>query len=253
MDRNRLLENKVALITGSSRGIGKATAILFAKQGAKVLVNGRDIFLLRELKKEIDSKYRNICHIFCGDITKKDFVKSMIVDAINKFGRVDILINNAGIIQRESFEKMGLLKWEKVLATNLTATMLCCQAVLPAMKKNRYGKIINVSSNAAKRPYLGASVSYGVSKIGVLNLTRNLALEYSKYGININAICPGQIETDMSKDWDIDFRKKEISKIPVGRIGNPEEVAEAILFLSSDLSNFIAGESLVINGGSFMD
>lgn len=253
IDRNALLKDKTALVTGATRGIGKAIAILLASQGARVAINGRDCTLLGQLRKEIEVKYNNICYTVCGDITKKNFPEKMVNKVVTRFGKLDILINNAGIIRRESFEKMDLLQWDEVLRVNLTATMLCCHAALPYMKKEGYGKIVNISSNAAKRPYLGASLSYGVSKIGVLNLTRNLALEYSKYGIFVNAVCPGQIETDMCGDWSLEYREKEISKIPLGRIGSPQDVAEIVLFLCSDLSNFIVGESLSINGGSYMD
>jgi len=251
-EREGLLAGKVALITGASRGIGKATALIFAENGAKMAIHGRDQVLLEDLAREI-RKRKNDCLIVKGDLTLPDIPHMIIKETVQYFGEIDILVNNAGIIRREKFEEMTLEQWEEVLKLNLTAAMKCCQAVLPYMKEKNFGKIVNVSSNAAKRSYLGAALSYGASKAALLNLTRNLAKAYAPFGIYINAICPGQTETEMCADWSLEFRKQQTEQIPLGRLGKPEEIGKAILFLCSDLSDFVVGETLVVNGGSFMD
>jgi len=251
-EREGLLAGKVALITGASRGIGKATALIFAENGAKLAIHGRDQVLLENLAGEI-RKRKNDCLIVKGDLTLPDIPHMIIKKTVQHFGEINILVNNAGIIRREKFEEMTLEQWEEVLKVNLTAVMKCCQEVLPYMKEKNFGKIVNVSSNAAKRSYLGAALSYGASKAALLNLTRNLAKAYAPFGIYINAICPGQTETEMCTDWSLEFRLQQTEQIPLGRLGKPEEIGKAILFLCSDLSNFVVGETLVVNGGSFMD
>jgi len=251
-EREGLLAGKVALITGASRGIGKATALIFAENGAKLAIHGRDQVLLENLAGEI-RKRKSDCLIVKGDLTLSDTPHMIVKKTVQHFGEINILVNNAGIIRREKFEEMTLEQWEEVLKVNLTAVMKCCQEVLPYMKEKNFGKIVNVSSNAAKRSYLGAAFSYGASKAALLNLTRNLAKAYAPFGIYINAICPGQTETEMCADWSPEFRKQQIEQIPLGRLGKPEEIGKAILFLCSDLSDFVVGETLVVNGGSFMD
>jgi len=247
-----IIRDKVAIITGATRGIGREVALIFARHGASLVLSGQNKKLLIELKKEL-TKGGSKCSIVSGDISSPITSKKLVEKAIDQYNRIDILVNNAGIITRTPSEKMSLDEWDKVIEVNLKGTLFTCLEVIPFMKAQKYGKIINVSSSAAKCPHPNASASYGVSKAGVLYLTRHFALEFASYGIYVNAVCPGPIETDMTKQWDPIYRKKVMSKIPLGRLGKPIEVANVVLFLASGMSDFITGEAININGGTFMD
>jgi len=246
-----LLKNKVAVITGATRGIGKAIAVEFAKQGASLILNGTNEALLQKLKVEINLMNENI-EIVIGDIADPKTSEKLIDKTMDLYHKIDILVNNAGIITREPTEKMSLADWKRVLDVNLSGTLYICKKVIPIMKKQKSGKIINISSRSAKNPTINSSPSYGASKAGMIYLTRHFALELGPFGINVNAVCPGPIETDLSKEWSDNYRKKVIANIPLGRVGKPEEVAQTVLFLASDLSNFITGETININGGRSM-
>jgi 3-oxoacyl-[acyl-carrier protein] reductase len=242
----------VALITGASRGIGKATALLLAEHGFNLAINGMNPESLETLAVLIRRLGRE-CLIVKGDISEPDTVSSIVSGTVDLFGKIDVLINNAGITRRISFETMPLAEWERVIRVNLTGTMLCCQTVLPLMKRARRGRIINVASVAAKKLNLSASPCYGASKAGILYLTRHLAAEYAKYGIYVNAVCPGPVKTDMTSEWTENYRDKVISDVPLQRLGSPEEIAKTILFLCVDSSGFIVGEAINVNGGTWMD
>lgn len=247
-----LLEGKVAIITGATRGIGKAISLTFAKQGARLIINGRNAELLEEVKKEVEA-LGSECVSVQGDITNPSTANKLIENAINKYNAINILVNNAGIISRTPLEKMSDEDWYKVIDINLNGTFILCKEILSYMKKQRSGKIVNIASSAAKKPHPNAAPSYGASKAGVVYLTRHFALNMAKYGIYVNAVCPGPVETDMSKQWDEEYKKNVLKKIPLGRIGKAEEVANVALFLASSMSDFITGEAININGGSFMD
>jgi len=247
-----LLEKKVAVITGATRGIGKAIAEEFARQNALLVLNGTNKTLLNKLKDGLVSINKNV-EVVIGDISDPQTAENLISKAMEIYHRIDILVNNAGIILREPTEKMNLVDWQRVIEINLNGTLYTCKKVFPIMKKQKSGKIINISSRAAKYANPNASPSYGASKAGVIYLTRHLAMELGPFGINVNAVCPGPIETDMTKQWSEENRQKVIKNIPLHRFGKPEEVANAVLFLASDLSTFITGESININGGRSMD
>lgn len=246
-----LLKDKVAVITGATRGIGKAIAIEFAKQGALLVLNGTNNILLQGVKKEI-SLLRGKSEIIIGDIASPHTSEIIVDKTINIYHKIDILVNNAGIITRETTEKMSLDDWHKVINVNLDGVLYISKKVIPIMKKQKSGKIVNISSRTAIIPSLNSSPSYGASKAGVLYLTRHFALELAPFGINVNAVCPGPVETDMHIDWTPEDLKKIISNIPLNRIGKPEEIAQTVLFLACDLSNFITGETININGGISM-
>jgi 3-oxoacyl-[acyl-carrier protein] reductase len=173
--------------------------------------------------------------------------------AIDSFGRIDVLVNNAGINMRSSSLEMKLEDWQRVMDVNLKGTLHCCRAVLPYMIKQQSGKIVNISSTASKTPHRNAAPSYGAAKAGVNYLTQHLALEMAKHGIYVNAICPGPIETDMSTQWSEEYRQQVLLNIPLGRLGMPENVADGVLFLASKMSDFITGETININGGTYMN
>jgi 3-oxoacyl-[acyl-carrier protein] reductase len=247
------LKDRVAIVTGGARGIGKAIALTFVREGAKVaLVDIEEIKKLEALKKEFEKMGGEVITISC-DITKSSDVNEMVGKVQKAFGRVDILVNNAGIIRRGTIETVTEEDWDRVIEVNLKGTFNCCKAVVEFMKRQGYGKIVNVSSIAAKMGDITSAPGYGPSKAGVDTLTKTLARQLARYGINVNAVSPHAIETEMSAQWSEERRKEIIASIPLGRLGKPEDVAEAALFLASDESSFITGEILDVNGGALMD
>jgi 3-oxoacyl-[acyl-carrier protein] reductase len=248
----KLLQGKIAIVTGASRGIGRAIALTLARQGASLVINGNSADLLQKLSVEIEALGQK-CAIQLGDIAKPETAAAIAQTAIDSFGRIDVLVNNAGINMRSSSLEMKLEEWQRVMDVNLNGTLHCCRAVLPYMIKQQSGKIVNISSTAANTPHQNAAPSYGASKAGVNYLTQHLALEMAKHGICVNAICPGPIETDMSTQWSEEYRRQVLLKIPLGRLGMPENVADGVLFLASKMSDFITGETININGGTYMN
>jgi 3-oxoacyl-[acyl-carrier protein] reductase len=247
------LKNRVAIVTGGARGIGKAIVRTFVREGAKVaLVDIEEIKKLEALKKEAEKMGGEVITISC-DITKSSDVNEMVGKVQKAFGRVDILVNNAGIIRRGTIETVTEEDWDRVIAVNLKGTFNCCKAVVEFMKQQGYGKIVNISSIAGKMGDITSAPGYGPSKAGVDALTKTLARQLAPYGINVNAVSPHAIETEMSAQWSEERRKEIIASIPLGRLGKPEDVAEAVLFLASDEASFITGEILDVNGGALMD
>ncbi|TKJ46515.1 short-chain dehydrogenase [Candidatus Aerophobetes bacterium Ae_b3a] len=246
------LANKVAIVTGAGRGIGKATALTFAREGAKVVVNDIDAKAAQQVATEIESMGRQVLTIK-ADVSQSKEVNRMIQSILQKFGRVDILVNNAGIICRGSTENLSEEEWDRVLSVNLKGAFNCCKAVIGVMKKQRAGKIVNISSIAGKMGDIASAPCYGASKAGIACLAKSLARELAPYGINVNAVAPHAIETEMSREWSNKKRKSIISSIPLGRLGQPSDVAEAVVFLASDSAKFITGEVLDVNGGCLMD
>lgn len=244
-----LLQDKVCIITGASRGIGEATAKVFQAEGGTLVLVARNAERLEALKVRL-GQYRNRTLYFCGDVQDSDFARNVVTKTVETYGKIDVLVNNAGITNRVPFSGMSIEDWDSIIKTNLYGTMLFSKSVLKYMTAG--GTIVNVSSAAAVQPNLNHSHAYGASKAGILALTRSLALLYAPQGIRINAVCPGPIETDMTSDWTEDYRKKKMDSIPLKRMGKPEEVANAILFLASDLSSYICGAVLHVNGGTFM-
>jgi len=247
-------EGKVALVTGAARGIGKAIALAFAREKAHVVVN--DISPEKELKeveREITSAFGVKCLAIRADVTQSDQVDNMVSQVERAFQRLDILVNNAGIIRRGSIETVTEDEWDQVIRVNLKGTFNCCKAVVAIMKRQKSGKIINVSSIAGKMGDITSAPGYGPSKAAVDALTKTLARQLAQYGINVNAVAPHAIETEMSAEWSEEKRKSIIEAIPLKRLGKPEDVAEAVIFLASDRADFITGEILDVNGGVLMD
>jgi 3-oxoacyl-[acyl-carrier protein] reductase len=207
---------------------------------------------LQALNSEIRTKKGEALTIFC-DITKSSDVRKMVDQVQKGFGRVDILVNNAGIIKRGTIETVTEEDWDQVIEVNLKGTFNCCKAVAGIMKQQGYGKIVNISSIAGKMGDITSAPGYGPSKAGVDALTKTLARQLAPYGINVNGVAPHAIETEMSAQWSEERRKEIIASIPLGRLGKPEDVASAVLFLASDEASFITGEILDVNGGALMD
>jgi len=247
------LKDRVAIVTGGARGIGKAIVQTFVREGAKVaLVDIEEIKKLEALKRETEKMGGEVITISC-DITKSSDVNEMVGKVQKAFGRVDILVNNAGIIRRGTIETVTEEDWDRVIEVNLKGTFNCSKAVVEIMKQQRYGKIVNVSSIAGKMGDITSAPGYGSSKAGMDALAKTLARQLAPYGINVNAVSPHAIETEMSAEWSAERRKGIIASIPLGRLGKPEDVAEAVLFLASDEASFITGEILDVNGGALMD
>lgn len=245
------IKNKVALITGSSRGIGKVIALRLAKEGANIAINYLKNKELAEAVAKEAEKYRVKAKAYQADVSNYSEVEKMIQRIVDDFGTMHILINNAGIIPKHfSVFDIPLEEWEKILTVNLTGAFYCTKAVLPVMIKNGEGKIINLSSVAGK---MGGTVGphYAASKAGIIGMTFSLAQELLKYNITVNAIAPGPIETEMIIGLPEERKRKILSRVPMGRFGKPEEIAEAVVFLIR--CDYITGEVIDINGGYYMD
>lgn len=247
-----LLDGKSAIITGSSRGIGKAIALAFAKNGARLIIHGTNEEALKALKSEIQAIGAE-CEYCAGDIGDRITAAALASLCKARYGNIDILVNNAGVNSRQTFDELSLEEWNNMLNVNVTSAFNTCKAVIPIMLEQQSGCIINMSSSAGKTAHPNAAISYGVSKAGINSLTQKLAYDYAAKGIRVNAICPGPIETDMSKQWTEEYREKVYSAIPMHRLGKPEDVANVAVFLASDMSAFICGESINVNGGKYMN
>jgi 3-oxoacyl-[acyl-carrier protein] reductase len=242
------LKNKVAIITGSSRGIGKVTAIRFAEEGCKVVVNGRN-FETADLTTQEILKKGGEAITLAGDVSKKADVERITEEAYKKFGKIDILVNNAAITAGSRFYEIKEEDWDRILEVNLKGSFLFAQAVSKYMMEQRYGKIINLSSIYA----MGSKgqMHYDCSKGGIISLTKSLALELAKYNINVNCVAPGLCETDMPKIIPQKILEKAKEQIPFRRFGEPSEVANVILFLASDEASYITGQTIHVNGGAY--
>ena len=241
------LENKKIIITGATGGIGSSIVKRLSDAGAKILATGTRLEKLEELK----SKFKNT-DILKFDISKGDEIEEFIENATKQLGGgLDCLINNAGITQDNLAIRMNIDEWKKVIDINLTSTFLLSKFAVKKMLKNKYGKIINITSVVGHTGNLGQA-NYTASKAGIVAMSKSLAIEYAKKNININCISPGFIKTEMTDKIDEKFKETIISKIPSSRLGEPEDVANAVLFLASDQSNYINGETIHVNGGMYM-
>jgi 3-oxoacyl-[acyl-carrier protein] reductase len=244
------LKEKVALVTGASQGIGRATALALAEAGAKVAVGARNVEKLSSIAAEIDAAGGQALAIPM-DVADGAQVKTAFQQLLSKFGRLDILVNNAAITRDTLALRMKLEDWEAVLRTNLTGAHLCIQQALGAMLKQRSGRIINVTSVVAETGNAGQA-NYVASKAGLIGLTRAIAVEVASRAITVNAIAPGFIETPMTDPLPPELKEKMKSLIPLGRFGKDREIATAIVFLASDEAAYITGQVLDVNGGMHM-
>jgi 3-oxoacyl-[acyl-carrier protein] reductase len=241
------LENKNIIVTGASGGIGNAIIKKLNETGANILASGTRIEKLEELKK----KYEKI-KILKFDISQSEKIEEFIENATNELGgSLDGIINNAGITQDNLAIRMSLDEWQKVININLTSTFLLSKFAIKKMLKNKSGKIVNITSVVGHTGNLGQA-NYTASKAGIVAMSKSLAIEYAKKNININCISPGFIKTAMTDKIDEKFKEVIISKIPSARLGEPDDIANAVLFLSSDQSNYINGETIHVNGGMYM-
>ena len=241
------LKNKNIIVTGASGGIGASIVKILNNSGANILASGTRVEKLQELK----SKFDNI-KILKFDISESEKIDEFVENASTELGgSLDCLINNAGITQDNLAIRMSMEEWKKVIDINLTSTFLLSKFAIKKMLKNKFGKIINITSVVGHTGNLGQS-NYTASKAGIVAMSKSLAIEYAKKNININCISPGFIKTAMTEKIDEKFKEIIVSKIPSARLGEPEDVANAVIFLASNQSDYINGETLHVNGGMYM-
>ena len=242
------LDGKKALITGASGGIGKEIAKVLIKHNAQVCISGRNLDELNALKELLGEK----CHVVVCDLSKKDEIIKLIKKTDEFLGHIDILINNAGITKDNIFLRMSENEWEDVLNVNLNSTFSILKLITKGMIKRRYGRIINISSVVGVTGGAG-QVNYSASKAGLIGLTKSLSQEVATRNITVNCIAPGFIETPMTEKLDDKRKDTILNSIPMNRIGRPEDLSSAIIFLASQESSYITGQTLHINGGLYMN
>jgi len=243
-----LLKDHVAIVTGGTRGIGKAICLLLAGQGAKVVANfSRDVDAAEALMSEAKSKQLSV-GLFKADITHFDQVKEMVEETFAQYGKIDILVNNVGLVRDNFLMLMSDEDWDSILRTNLTSLFYCCRVVIRKMIPQRKGKIINISSISG---ILGTSgqTNYATTKGGMISFTKSLARELGPFNIHVNAVAPGLIESELVSKMPKEKVEAIIKSSSLGRIGKPEEVAQVVLFLASEQSDYITGQTIVVDGG----
>ena len=243
-----LLEDQVAIVTGGTKGIGKAICLLFAEQRAKVVANfSTDAEAAEDLKKEAKSRGLDL-DLFKADVTKSDQVKAMVEETFSRYGKIDILVNNVGLVRDNFLMLMSDEDWESLLRANLTSLFYCSRIVIRKMIPQRKGKIINISSISGMMGTPGQA-NYAATKGGMISFTKSLARELGSFNIHVNAVAPGLIESEVVSKMPKEKLEAIIKSSSLGRIGKPEEVAQAVLFLASEHSNYITGQTIVVDGG----
>ena len=244
------LHDKVAVVTGASRGIGKAISLAMAEAGAKVALISRGGEALEVAAEEIRQNGGE-ASAHPGDITDKEKIAGTIQEIANQYGSLDILVNNAGTTRDNLVLRMSDEEWNAPIDTNLSGSYNCIKAVIRPMIKQRFGRIINITSVIGIVGNVGQA-NYAASKAGLIGLTKSVAKEYASRGITVNAIAPGYVATEMTSDLSDDMAKKMIESIPLGRMGEPEDVAPTAVFLASDAAGYITGQTLLVDGGMVM-
>jgi 3-oxoacyl-[acyl-carrier protein] reductase len=244
------LSGRVALVTGASQGIGRACALKLAAQGAAVAVAARNQEKLNELVQQISASGGKAAAV-AMDVSDEEQIKAVFKTALGQFGKIDILVNNAGITRDQLVMRMKRTDWDAVLNTNLTSAYLCIQQVIGSMLKQRWGRIINVTSIFGQMGQAGQA-NYVSSKAGLIGLTMAIAREVGSRNITCNAVAPGFIETAMTSALSEDFKQNAVKMIPLGRVGTPEDVANSVGFLASEEASYITGHVLNVNGGMLM-
>ncbi len=242
------LTGKVAVVTGASRGIGRQTALTLAGAGAAVVVTSRGD-AAEAVAAEITAASGQALAV-AADVSDAEAVQRVIETTLERFGRIDVLVNNAGITRDQLLLRMKREDWDAVVSTNLTGTFLCTQAVLKTMLKQRAGRIISISSVVGQSGNPGQT-NYAATKAGIIGFSKALAREVASRSITVNVVAPGLIDTDMTRDISSDAQANWASAIPLGRLGTPEDVAAAVCFLASDAAGYITGQVLAVNGGMY--
>lgn len=241
-------ENKVVLVTGASRGIGKAIAEAFAKLGAKVVGTATSESGASKISEYLGDK--GVGKVL--NVTDSSSIEALFTDIKSLFGDVDILVNNAGITRDNLFMRMKDEEWDDIINTNLTSVYRLSKAVIRTMMKKRYGRIISISSVVGKMGNAGQT-NYSAAKAGIIGFTRSLAKEVASRGITVNAVAPGFIATDMTDSLTDEVKQGILANVPAGKLGTPEDIANAVVFLADEAAGYITGETINVNGGMFMD
>ena len=244
------MTNRIAFITGASRGIGRACALSLSKSGAKVVLAARQLDKLEAVAAEIRTA-GGAAHVVAIDLASPDSIKEAFSKASKDFGRIDILVNNAGLTRDGLAMRMKRDDWDAVIQTNLSGSFFCIQQVMPGMVRERWGRIVNITSVVGESGNPGQA-NYVASKAGLIGLTKSLAQELASRNITVNAVAPGFVETDMTASLSDELKAKITEAVPLKRIGKPEEIAAAVTFLASDAAAYITGHVLDVNGGMFM-
>lgn len=244
------LLNKTAIVTGAGKGIGKEIALFLAKHGANVVVGDLDLDLAQSVANEITAMgVKGLAHP--TNVADKESAYSLIHETVQTFGDLDILVNNAGITRDAMLHKMTEEQFDQVISVHMRGTFLCMQAASIHMRQQKKGKIVNISSIGGKVGNIG-QVNYSGAKAGIIGMTKAAAKELARYGVNVNAIQPGFIDTDMTRAIPEHIRQEKIANIPMERMGVPLDIAKAVVFLSSDYSDYITGNVIEVTGGRFM-
>ena len=244
------LKGKRAIVTGAGQGIGRSIALMMAQEGADVAVVEWNPDTGNQVKKEVEGFGRKALFLPV-DVADQKQVQEMVAEVLKVWGRIDILVNNAGFDRGATLLKVKEEDWDAVLGVHLKGTMNCMQAVAPHMIENRYGKVINISSIYAKSGGI-AAISYSAAKAGIIGLTKSVARELGRYQINVNVVLPGLILTPTIAKMAEKYRNMIIERTPLGRIGQPEEIANVVAFLASDEASFVTGATVEVSGGSSM-
>ena len=248
MPRPDRFTGKAVLVTGAAGGIGRAAAVAFAAEGARVAILDRTEAALEETRSSLEAVGADVVAIVC-DIALPEQVAAAVDEVISRFGRLDIAFNNAGVENRPApLHEIDIAEWDRILGVNLRGTFVCMKHEIAQMVRQGGGVVVNTSSGAGIRGVAGGA-SYAASKHAIIGMTRSAALDYAKLNIRVNAVLPGNIETAMMDRFTAGDIQKAIDLEPVGRLGKPEEIAEAVLWMASDLGGFVTGSSLVVDGG----
>ena len=245
------LKDKVVIITGGGGGIGRACALAFAAEGCRVVVADVNEAQARAVAAEVGGPGRAIA--VTVDVTSPESVQALFDATLAAFGQVDVLVNGAGIFHRTPIDELTVREWDQLMAINLRGVFLCSQAALRVMKPRRSGNIINLASMGGQVGGIVAGADYSASKAGVLCFTKSLAKNAGPFGINVNAVNPGVIDTPMTRPWGPEILKKRIKETPLGRLGTAEDVASVVVFLASKAASFVHGTHVDVNGGIYMD
>ncbi|MEI7603800.1 MAG: 3-oxoacyl-ACP reductase family protein [bacterium] len=248
------LQDRVVLITGASRGIGRAIALMFAREGAKIILD----YHVSDYEPDAENNVKDVSRVInemggeCisieADISQEDIVKMLVSKGIEKFGRIDVLVNNAGIVFDLPISERTIEQWQRTINTNLMGCYMCSKYASESMMDNKFGKIINISSTNAINCFNPDSLDYDASKAGIITLTKNFAKALFPY-VNVNAIAPGWVDTEMNKDLPQEFVNDEASKIYLNRFAQPEEIANVALFLASEDARYVNGSVIIVDGG----
>ncbi len=246
------LEGKVAIVTGAANGIGRSICHLFAKEGARLALVDMDQEALDRAVRDLQGQGTSAIGI-AADVSEERDVKSAVGSTLKAYGAIDILVNCAGICRMVPILEIDVAEWDRTMAVNLRSVFLFGREVFRHMKSAKAGKIVSIASAAGKIGGIAAGAHYSASKAGVMSFTKSLALQAAPYGINVNAVCPGPTKTEMTDAWGCETNESFAAKIPFKAYGQPEDVAQAVLFLASDRARYITGEILDVNGGLVMD